>query len=113
MLPILKYLDHCKVVEKYEIMDYKQGASFYFLKLRIELSDETLLYVRKYVSSEDYNYSFQWQKNDGSLIIRWDNSPHHRNLNTFPHHQHIGNLIRPSKVMTLKDVLTIIENDAE
>lgn len=35
-------------------------------------------------------YSFHWQRNDGTLICRWDNAPHHRDVTTFPHHLHEG-----------------------
>lgn len=36
-------------------------------------------------------YSYHWQGHDGALICRWDNAPHHREVATFPHHQHVGN----------------------
>lgn len=35
-------------------------------------------------------YSFHWCHADGTLIYRWDNAPHHRYLETFPHHLHDG-----------------------
>jgi hypothetical protein len=35
-------------------------------------------------------YSFHWQNIDGTLICRWDNASHHRELTTFPHHLHEG-----------------------
>ena len=35
-------------------------------------------------------YSFHWQRNDGTLICRWDNAPHHCDVTTFPHHLHEG-----------------------
>jgi hypothetical protein len=36
------------------------------------------------------NFSFHWQKPDGTLIRRWDNAPHHRQLPTAPSHLHEG-----------------------
>ena len=35
-------------------------------------------------------YSFHWQRRDGTPIYRWDNAPHHREIDTFPHHLHEG-----------------------
>lgn len=35
-------------------------------------------------------YRFHWQRSDGTPICRWDNAPHHRDVATFPHHQHGG-----------------------
>ncbi|ASJ12994.1 toxin-antitoxin system TumE family protein [Thermococcus thioreducens] len=103
-------LEKSLAVKSYEILDYKQGDSFYFLKIRVELIDRSVLYIREFVSEEDYNYSFQWQKN-GKLIVRWDNAPHHKNVETFPHHKHVGSKdnVRPSKEVSLEDVLRIIE----
>ena len=46
------------------------------------------------------------------LIHRWDNTPHHPDIATFPHHQHIGNElnVHSSKKMTLYEVLLFIQN---
>ena len=52
-------LEKSLAVKSYEILDYKEGDSFYFLKIRVELIDGSVLYVREFVSEEDYNYSFQ------------------------------------------------------
>ena len=114
MLRELELLKRSEVVESYEILDYKEGSDFYFLKIKARLIDGSVLYVREFVSSGDYNYSFQWQK-DGKLKIRWDNAPHHRELPTFPHHKHVGgerNVV-PSNEITLEDVLTFIANHVQ
>ena len=82
---------------------------FYFLKIRAELIDGSVLYLREFLSGAEYNYSFQWQKN-GELIVRWDNAPHHRGIETFLHHKHVGSQdnIQPSKEISLEDVLGVI-----
>ena len=38
---------------------------------------------------EIIKYSFHWQKENG-LIKRWDNAPHHPEIETYPHHLHDG-----------------------
>ena len=84
MLRELELLEKSLAVKSYEILDYKEGDSFYFLKIKAELIDGSVLYIRKFVSKEDYNYSFQWQK-DGKLIVRLDKAPpsqKHRNVST-------------------------------
>ncbi len=98
MLRELELLEGSPVVRKYEILDYKEGRDFYFLKIKAELMDGSVLYIREFVSENEYSYSFQWQKN-GNLLIRWDNAPHHRHLETFPHHKHVGSKdnVQPSK----------------
>jgi len=35
-------------------------------------------------------YRHHWQDGAGHLVKRWDNAPHHPQLNTFPHHLHQG-----------------------
>ena len=59
MLRELELLKRSEVVESYEILDYKEGSDFYFLKIKARLIDGSVLYVREFVSSGDYNYSFQ------------------------------------------------------
>jgi hypothetical protein len=35
-------------------------------------------------------YRHHWQDHNGQLIKRWDNAPHYRAIETFPHHLHDG-----------------------
>jgi hypothetical protein len=35
-------------------------------------------------------YRHHWQDRNGVLIKRWDNAPHYRAIETFPHHLHDG-----------------------
>ena len=35
-------------------------------------------------------YRHHWQDRSGRLIKRWDNAPHHREIDTFPYHLHDG-----------------------
>jgi Family of unknown function (DUF6516) len=35
-------------------------------------------------------YRHHWQDRNGLLIKRWDNAPHYRAIDTFPHHLHDG-----------------------
>ncbi|WP_297073456.1 DUF6516 family protein [Thermococcus sp.] len=112
MLRELELLEKSPAVKGYKILDYKEGEGFYFLKIKAELIEGSVLYIREFVSEEEYHYSFQWQK-DGKLIVRWDNAPHHRDIETFPHHKHVGSQdnIQPSKEISLEDVLRVIEEE--
>lgn len=93
-----------ELIKSFEILDFKSGNSFYFLKIRAVVIDESLLHIKEYSSLGGYLYSYHWQRSDGSLRIRWDNSPHHKNLRTFPDHKHAPELME-SKEMCLSDVL--------
>ena len=35
-------------------------------------------------------YRPHWQDHNGQLVKRWDNAPHYRAIETFPHHLHDG-----------------------
>ena len=57
-------------------------------------------------------YSFHWQDAQGVLVERWDDAPHHRELENFPHHIHLCNgLIKPNDfIPTILDFLARIES---
>jgi hypothetical protein len=103
-----------ELIRSFEILDFNSGKSSYFLKIMAVISDGSLLQINEYSSLDDYLYSDHWQGSDGSLRIRWDNSPHHRNLRTFPDNKHAPELM-DSKEMCLADALdeirTIIKKE--
>ncbi len=35
-------------------------------------------------------YAYHYQAADAALIFRYDDTPHHPGLSTFPHHKHAG-----------------------
>ncbi len=113
MQKILNLLNSSGIVYGYEVLDFKQGDCFSYLKLRAELINSTYLYVRIYISRVDYIYSFHWQDKNNNLIIRWDNAPHHNNVSTFPHHKHIGEQVTESYEVTVEEVLSYIGKETK
>jgi len=107
MLKTLELLKH-QLFTSYEVLDFKQGEDFYYLKIKAMLVDKSELHIREYVTESDYLYSYHWQDANGKLIIRWDNSPHHHHIRTFPHHKHTPEL-EESYEVDFEDVLKIIE----
>lgn len=56
-------------------------------------------------------YSYHYQDANTALVFRYDDTPHHPNLSTFPHHKHDGgesNVIAATAT-ALTDVLREIE----
>lgn len=109
MLKILQLLNESETIKSYEIQDFKQGSNFYYIRARAELVNNTILFIREYVSEDDYNYSYHWQEEDSQLIIRWDNAPHHKQVKTYPHHKHIRENILPSYEIGINEILAYIE----
>ncbi|MCD6132883.1 MAG: hypothetical protein J7J16_00945 [Deltaproteobacteria bacterium] len=65
-----------------------------YLRMRCLLNNGDLFEFSEYVrlrerEVEIIDYSFQWQRG-GKLIRRWDNTPHHPEIETFPAHVHMG-----------------------
>ncbi|WP_394994906.1 DUF6516 family protein [Emticicia sp.] len=82
--------------------------------MKFELIDDSILYVSEVTIQESqwFEYGYQWMNVDNELIIRWDNSPYHTDIETSPFHQHIGSdeNIHSSESMTLYKVLLFIAN---
>ncbi|MCF6297942.1 MAG: DUF6516 family protein [Flavobacteriaceae bacterium] len=56
------------------------------------------------------SYSYYWLRLDNSLIIGWDNAPHHPEIKTSPHHKHIGGKVESSIQTNLEQVLNFIRD---
>lgn len=108
MQKILKLFEESAIIQNHTILDYKSSSESKYLKAKLELSNGEFLFFKEYISTNEHLYSYHWQKPDGTLIIRWDNSPHHEDLKTFPHHKHCPD-VKESYETNFKDVLKVIE----
>ena len=83
------------------------GVNRGFIRFVIELRDDSELHVFEYVDSSLHriDYSYHWQSKEKTLITRWDNAPHHPEIETFPHHMHEGDGIKPSDEPTFVEIL--------
>jgi hypothetical protein len=64
-----------------------------YLRLRITFIDKSQLDVREYVSDtlKKLNYSYNYTSSKNTLLFRFDNAPHHKEIKTYPHHEHTAN----------------------
>lgn len=102
------------LISSYKISDYDYFATNYKLVIEIHINNKTILYVRDYLFTDGKRkYSFHWQDQSGNCIIRWDNTPHHQDVKTYPFHQHKGEkeTVEESEVMNLEKVLEYIEKN--
>lgn len=79
------------------------------VKIKATVLDGSILYVTELHTPDYEKYSYHWQKHDGQLIIRWDNSPHWEKLKTFPHHRHEERSVFPSHRVEIKEVIEVIK----
>ncbi|OQY52061.1 MAG: hypothetical protein B6245_23930 [Desulfobacteraceae bacterium 4572_88] len=55
-------------------------------------------------------YNYYWLTSDNELRIGWDNAPHHRQLESFPHHKHVKRQdnMQVSAETCLEEVMRVI-----
>ncbi len=51
----------------------------------------------------DYRYHFM--SSEKRMIFRYDNAPHHGEVDTHPHHKHVSNEVRASNMPDFREVL--------
>lgn len=86
-------------------------------RYRIKLIDESLIEITERILEErggltTSKYRYHWQTGSGKLIKRWDNAPHHPEIDTFPDHLHDGSEenVKSFRKMNALEILTDIIN---
>ena len=80
----------------------------HFSNLPLDLKWIRKLHVWEHATPKFQRYAYHVSKGT-QLVIRWDNAPHHRQVNTFPHHKHVKEDILASKEMSIEDILEELE----
>ncbi|MEA3407270.1 MAG: DUF6516 family protein [Chloroflexota bacterium] len=81
------------------------------LRVIIYLKDGTNVRVTEQWCGDTLKrYSYYWLSPSNELKIGWDNAPHHTQLESFPHHKHIGRQahLTPSYETRLEEVMRVI-----
>lgn len=94
-------------VKQFRLVREFIGVNRGFIRFAAKLRDDSELHVFEYVDSSLHriDYSYHWQNKEKTLITRWDNAPHHPEIETFPHHVHEGDGIKPSDKPTFVEIL--------
>lgn len=99
------------IIQSYEVVQYDVAGASSRLKISIVLNDSSELHVRDIViDGQLRKYAFHWQDSVGHLLLRWDNAAHWPQINTYPHHKHVGETgeVAASDAVTLEEVLAVI-----
>lgn len=51
-----------------------------------------------------------WQETNKKLLAWWDNSTHHKHIETYSHQLHYDNSILPSYQISCEEILKVIED---
>ena len=108
-MQILKCLNQSKIIKNFNITDFKLFKEGFYIKIKAELINGELLFIREFVDDKERNYSYHLQNRNGELIARWDNAPHHPDLYTFPHHKHLKENIFENTNIDCYSILQEIE----
>ena len=108
-MEILAFLDNSEIVKQYYVKDFKTFNIGFYLKIIVTLSNNSQLFISEYVDENDRNYSYHWQDESNSLILRFDNAPFHPNISTYPHHIHSSKTISSNIRISAIEILTMIE----
>ncbi|MFQ6058405.1 MAG: DUF6516 family protein, partial [Anaerolineae bacterium] len=66
--------------------------------------DETVV-VEYDIILNKISYRYHYQRGDGTMIVRYDNAPHHPELPGFPYHVHRPDRVEPADPPDLSEVL--------
>ena len=97
------------VIKSYHISLYEQEGEILRFKAQLTFINDSKLFIKEYLfENKERKYAYHWQEVNGQLRARWDNSPHHRHITTFPHHKHETGGITASYERNLRDILEVI-----
>lgn len=109
MYEIIPALKQSGLFSSIDIIELIDEESVRFIKIKAKVLDSSVLYITELHTTKYEKYSYHWQKKNGELIIRWDNSPHWRKLKTFPYHRHEERKVFPSHRININEVIEIIK----
>ena len=103
------------IVRSSSVLFDKRTLDVGLIRGELTFADGSCLHFRELVEIQArvirIMYSYHCQREDGSLIFRYDDTPHFPTLPQFPHHKHIGSQAEaiPSQPPDLIAVLREIE----
>lgn len=114
IIDIAQSIDSSPIVLSSNIHKYfdPSGETVY-LKGRVVIIDASVLEIAIFATqSRDTlsidKYRLHYIDTTGKMIFRYDNAPHHPELDSYPHHKHIPDRIHSSSMPSMKDILNEI-----
>ena len=111
---IEKSIDSSYIVLSSNIQKYfGPGEETVYLKGHIAIIDSSILEIAIFATQSDDaisidKYRLHYMSNSGQMLFRYDNAPHHPEIDSHPHHKHSGDKIIWAKMPSLKEVLNEI-----
>jgi len=111
---LLDLLASLPFVETPDVSLEKRGELVGFIRGAVGFSDGSTLFFRELIDLRlpltKVMYAYHYQRADGSLMFRYDNTAHHQAVPTFPHHKHLmSEDVVPAEIPSLEEILREIE----
>ncbi len=108
----------CLFIIETEIKKDRRSYHIGIVEGKIRFTDHSVLHFIEFVNVknviEKYKSAYHFQNQELKLIFRYDMAPHHKGVNTFPHHKHLSpEHVVASSEPTLRQVLCEIEGYLE
>jgi hypothetical protein len=91
---LLELVAASPIVRASDVTLDKRASRVGLIRGDLYFADGSRLHFRELVEAQDEvvrrMYSYHYQDADANLIFRYDDTPHHPDLNTFPYHKHDG-----------------------
>ncbi|MDI6736491.1 MAG: DUF6516 family protein [bacterium] len=114
---IVEKLSISPVIKTFHVLRYRITDEEGHLRVKCNLLNNDIVEMNEYFQLEKdkievKTYSFHWQKETEELVKRWDNVPHHQEIDTFPNHIHIEieQNVSSSEPMNFDKVLKVLES---
>lgn len=76
------------------VLNVDDRDEVWFIRANIHFIDNSLLHFRELFVKQDSPvkkaYTYHYQREDETMVFRYDNAPHFPELPTAPNHKHIG-----------------------
>lgn len=118
MISIVEYFERVQIlikelstveIERYEeqVLSEERGN----LSIRLRYFDNSLLEISEAIhiikgTFTWLSYRYHYQNPDGSIIFRYDNTPHHPDVDTYPDHKHAGESVLSAARPDIEKVLS-------
>ncbi|MCA9933139.1 MAG: hypothetical protein KC415_04415 [Anaerolineales bacterium] len=111
---LLDRINASPIVRSVNVVLDKRTLRAGFIRGDLFFADGSRLYFRELVELQSsvvrHMYSYHYQREDFSLIFRYDDTAHFPNLPGFPHHKHVGDEVQSAEPPDLTAVLQEIES---
>lgn len=103
------------IVLSSDIQKHFGPKSGLYLRGHLTLIDSSTLEIAIFASESHHavvidKYRLHYMDQDRQMLFRYDNAPHHQEIDSFPHHKHVQNKIVRSNIPSLKNLLEEISS---